>query len=106
MSGGQDEVQRQMTEGPPCAYQATGGADWQSNGGWGYQPINAAAMAMRLRVRARQLQSDANDLAALGMGRGKYPERSAEMAAWAKKMEEWAEGVETEVAAEAAEGSE
>ena len=94
MSGGQDEVQRQLTEGPPLAYQATGGADWQSNGGWGYQPINAAAMAMRLRVRARQLQADANDLAALGMGRGEYPERSAEMAAWAKKMEEWAGEVE------------
>ena len=61
---------RDYREGPPLAYQATGGADWQTANGWGYEPLNEAAMAHRLRRLASDLQQAANALAAIGRGRG------------------------------------
>ena len=107
MSDGQQEaVYEQWREGQPLAYQATGGADWQAKDGWGYRPLNHAAMAHRLRRLACDLQQAANALAAFGMGRGRYPEWSEELASLARRMGVWANSIETEEAAEAAERSE
>ena len=88
-------------EGPPLAYQATGGADHQSTpDGWQYRPVNKAAMAFQMWTLAKRLQDAANALAALGMGRGRYPEWSGDMASLARCMFKWAD----EIAAEAVEG--
>ena len=102
MSDGQQEaVYDQFTTGPPLAYQATGGADWQSRQGWGYRPLNKAALAVRYRRLAHDLNQDAIATAALGMGRGRYPERSKKLLEWSQEARRWAEGIESEVAAEA-----
>ena len=90
-------------EGPPLAYQATGGAEWQANGGWGYRPLNRPAIVYRLRRRSIELRDDANALAAIGMGRGRYPEWSEELASLARRMGVWAGEIEIEEATQAAE---
>jgi hypothetical protein len=101
MSDGQGDVQRTIDAdntrtGPPLAYQATGGADWQSKAGWGYQPLNEAAVDHRTRRVAADLQQLANAVAAVGRGRGRYPEWSDEMASLARRMVKWAGEMEGE----------
>ena len=99
MTDGQQELVYGST---PLTYQATGGADWQRNSGWRYLPLDKPAMANRMRRLAADIQQAANALAALGMGRGRYPEWSGDMASLARCMSVWAD----EIAAEAVKGGE
>ncbi len=84
--------------GPPMAFQAAGGADWQRGDGWRYRPLNAAALAMQARHVAALMQDLANGMAAFGRGRGVWPQHSAELLGASKMLAEWAEEMETEAA--------
>lgn len=78
--------------GPPMAYQATGGANHQRTG-WRYRPLNEAAVAHQMRHVAGLMQELANAMAAVGMGRGVWPEKSAELLGASRMLREWAEAV-------------
>ncbi len=71
--------------------QATGCADWQTRDGWGFRPLDQAAVDHRTRRVARDLQQLANATAAVGRGRGTAPERSGAMQDWARQLKEWAD---------------
>ena len=94
MSDGQSDVQRTIDANNT----RTGGADWQSGDGWGYLPLNEAAVAQQMRRAVADMQQLANATAAVGMGRGRYPEWSEELASLARRLHVWADAMNTDAA--------
>lgn len=54
----------------------------------------------RLRLMADTMQSLANDMAAVGMGRGEWPEHSLELHNAGKMAIQWAHEIDLEIEAE------